>query len=109
MITALAFVVLGAAGAIVRASVKDVLGTPWGTLLVNVLGAFALGLLVGSTRFAHTAVGIGALGALTTFSTFAFEQIELHQRGRSLGAALYAVGTPITGVVAATLGIWLVS
>ena len=57
---------------------------PWGTLAVNVLGCFAIGLLGGlaETRGVLTATGrlfllIGVLGGFTTFSTFGYETLAL--------------------------------
>jgi CrcB protein len=51
-------------------------GTTLGTLIVNVAGSFALGLIVGCPvlpRWVLPLVGVGFCGALTTFSTLAFE------------------------------------
>lgn len=56
---------------------------PWGTACVNLLGSFALGLLVGLVEYHgwdHTAAkiaGFGFLGAFTTFSTFAVQTTRL--------------------------------
>ncbi len=53
---------------------------PWGTFVVNVVGSFALGLLFSSgglSSHAYLAVGVGFLGALTTFSSFAWETHRL--------------------------------
>lgn len=62
---------------------------PWGTLVVNVVGAFLLGAFLGAAavgRFAvsptiRAFVAIGILGGLTTFSTFAYETVEPLQSG----------------------------
>ena len=55
---------------------------PWGTLAVNVTGAFALGLLAGVGEAATVILASGALGSLTTFSTLAVETVELWRRSR---------------------------
>lgn len=69
---------------------------PWGTLIVNLLGAAALGLVAGSvemhhmhTDLAHVA-GVGFLGAFTTFSTLTVEASRLRPRARFayLGASV---------------------
>jgi CrcB protein len=63
-------------------------GFPFGTLAVNLTGAFALGLLVGATVHgdAYRLAGTGLLGAYTTFSTWALESHRLGEDGR-LGLA----------------------
>ena len=102
--TALGFVVLAVAGTLVRATTAQRFNTPtwpWGTLAVNVLGSFALGLLASSGNPAMTAVGIGALGSLTTLSTLAVELTAL-PRPRALA---YAAVTLVLGLAAATAGL----
>lgn len=89
------------------------LGLPLGTLLVNVLGCFLLGLL---TALAVRGVvseawrgplAIGFLGGLTTFSTFGLETVVLAERAQ-VGAALGNVGLQlILGLGAAALGLLL--
>lgn len=100
--TALWFVLAAAAGAVARHQVNR-LGTGWrGTMALNVVGAFALGLLVasdpGSTTL--TVVGTGLCGSLTTFSTFALEFAEAPRRIR----LVILVGTVALGLGAAALG-----
>ncbi len=78
--TALGFVALAVAGTLLRAATAQRFNSPtwpWGTLGVNVLGSFALGLLAGAGNPAMTAIGIGGLGSLTTLSTFAVELTDL--------------------------------
>ncbi len=73
---------------------------PVGTLVVNVAGCFAIGLL--ATLFAgplklseeaRLAALVGLLGGFTTFSAFALETMTLVQRGHAGRAAAYVVGT----------------
>lgn len=109
MTTAAAFVVASALGAVLRAEVgrrcRPRSGFPLGTLLVNVSGAFALGLLSAVTDPVATVLGAGALGSFTTFSTFARDVVALAEPSRAATAALYLVATLALGVAAAAAGI----
>lgn len=73
---------------------------PWGTLVVNVLGSFALGVVVGSVvhhgwgAFPAAVFGTGFCGAFTTFSTFTVDTIALVEEG--------AIGSAVANVVAGT-------
>jgi fluoride exporter len=80
---------------------------PWGTLSVNVIGSFVLGVLVGAGGDVPGAVllalGTGWCGALTTYSTFSYETLRLVEDGAWLyGAA--NVGVSVAAGVAAALG-----
>jgi fluoride exporter len=107
----------GAAGALARHGV-DVLAPagaafPWPTLLVNVLGAFALALLpalavVRRSPAWAAALGPGLLGGFTTMSTYAEQSRRLLADDR-LGAAMaYVVGTLLACLVAVLLAQLLV-
>ena len=88
-------------------------GFPWGTLLVNVLGSFLLGLLfrtldaMAATPEIRQALTVGFLGSFTTFSAFSFEVLALVQGGAWGRALLYATGSVLLGVLAAAAGIAL--
>jgi len=96
---------LGGLGAIARflldGAVSARAGTafPWGTLAVNATGSFALG-LVGS----NVLVGVGLIGAYTTFSTWMLETHRLAEDGRWRPAVLNLVGSLAVGLAAAWLG-----
>jgi CrcB protein len=79
---------------------------PWPTLLINVTGSFALGLLVGlgtgSTWL--TIAGTGFLGGYTTFSTASVETVRLALDGRHAAAAVNALTMLVAGVAAAACG-----
>ena len=87
-------------------------GFPWGTLTVNLSGAFALGVL-----FAITAergilpaeirgpVLIGFIGAYTTFSTLMLESWRLAETGAPLLGLANIVGSSILGIVAVAGGL----
>ena len=99
----------GACGAAVRWGVAELIerppdAFPWATLLVNLIGCFAIGvaarlLVRGSDRW--LGVTTGFLGGLTTFSTFAVETWELADAGRG-GLALLYVAASVIGGLAAT-------
>jgi len=114
MVTRLLWVaVAGAAGTLARYAlgglVHRVLGLalPWGTLVVNLTGCFLFGLVwsLGEgegmlSREARAIVLAGFLGALTTFSAFAFETAEMLRDGRYAAMAAYLAAQNGLGVVA---------
>lgn len=109
---AVGFVAAAFAGAIARALITG-LEAPfarqmWGTLIINVLGAFLLGLLHASSERVLVVIGIGGLGSLTTFSTFISQVDYLEGEGSRRDAALYLIGTVVLGIGAAWVG-WTVS
>lgn len=79
---------------------------PWGILVVNLSGAFALGLLsagiVDSTGL--WVLGAGLLGGYTTFSSVAVSTVLLAEERRPRAAIGYAVATFVGSVVCALLG-----
>lgn len=103
----------GSVGALLRFAISrwaaGAIGTgfPWGTLIVNAVGAFLIGFLfawsaqrlLGIAPAARALVLTGVLGALTTFSTFSLETLELVQGGELVRAGIN---------VAANLGLSLV-
>lgn len=84
---------------------------PYGTMAVNVLGCFLLGLLMAflSTRPDHNEhwslfLRVGLLGAFTTFSTLSFETVELLTRGEYRAGLLSLFGNLLLGGVAVVAG-----
>ena len=79
---------------------------PWPTLLINVTGSFALGLLVGSGAGTtpHAIIGTGFLGGYTTFSTASVETVQLAVAGRHTAAAVNALTMLVVSVAAAACG-----
>ncbi|GAA4903911.1 fluoride efflux transporter CrcB [Ferrimonas pelagia] len=69
-------------------------GFPFGTLLVNCVGSFAMGYLYALTMMASLSpglkafIGVGMLGALTTFSTFSNETVLMMQSGEWIKALM---------------------
>ena len=82
---------------------------PWGTLTVNVIGSFVLGVLAGANTagVVTSLVGTGFCGALTTYSTFGYETVRLLQEGARKLAVLNAFTSIAAGLIAAYFGIWL--
>lgn len=117
--TAAAVALGGALGALARWGMSDWvqgrtgLRFPWGTLLVNLTGAFVLGLAYGV--FEHVRLSpdvrafltLGFLGAFTTFSTFSYEAVLLLQNGETGRALGYLGGSVVAGVILAALGLSL--
>lgn len=86
---------------------------PMGTFLVNITGAFVLGLLMSfileRSELSYTPAirlffAVGFLGAYTTFSTLEYETLALTESGSFLLAAVNAVGSLIVGFFAVWLG-----
>lgn len=85
---------------------------PLGTLVVNVVGSFVLGLVYecgtlvwqSSNEFKAFLI-VGILGGFTTFSTFSLEIVVLFQKGEIGAGVLYAVGSLVLAVLGLTMGI----
>nr|WP_263326125.1 CrcB family protein [Neobacillus sp. Marseille-Q6967] len=80
---------------------------PAGTLTVNLLGAFLLGILLGAkiTGPMYILLGTGFMGAFTTFSTFKLESEKLRLSGLRKYLSIYLVSTYIGGFLLAFFGI----
>ena len=105
--------VAGAAGALTRYGIGLAVGTrslPWATLAVNVIGSLLLGLLLGGglerdwTETVTVPLGVGFLGAYTTFSTFSYETVGLVRTDRPAAAAGYVALSVLGGLAAAAAG-----
>ena len=79
---------------------------PLGTLLVNLTGAFLLGLLSGAGLAADTLLvaGTATIGSYTTFSTWMLESQRLTEEGAARSAAVNLLFSITVGVAAAALG-----
>jgi CrcB protein len=79
---------------------------PIGTVIVNIIGSYLLGLLVGlgTNDTSYLLLGIGFLGAFTTFSTLAVEAVRLFSSGKKYHFFLYVFFSFIGGIVFALLG-----
>lgn len=107
----------GALGAVSRVALSTIVqrrlgaGLPGGTLVVNLLGCLLLGLAAGwmGPRFKaqpelRLALTAGFLGAFTTYSTFAYETVELWRNGWMMRAAGYVLISLIAGFAGLLLG-----
>jgi len=88
---------------------------PWGTLGVNVIGSFFMGVLI--TYFAEVwnpsaeiraFLTVGLLGAFTTFSAFSLDFVNLWQRGDVISAMGYVLVSVILSILALFAGMFLV-
>lgn len=109
----------GAVGAVGRYLVEWWLGprtaprsvVPWATLVVNLLGSFGLGLLVGADvgRGAYVVLGSGVCGGFTTFSAYAVQTHRLVEVGDTRVGAAYGLLSPLACVASAAAGVAVLS
>lgn len=86
---------------------------PWGTLTVNVVGSFLMGVLIEwaalrgvLTQEARAFIFVGCLGGLTTFSSFSLDVATLVERQTVLLAGGYMIATICLGVAALFIGLY---
>ena len=115
----LVFIALGGAlGAVSRfllgnAVSKSIGGAlPYGTFVINVVGCFAMGLLmtiIVDREMLPAAwrlfLCVGFLGGFTTFSSFGYEALMLLMEGRLLAVLAYVGGSVVLGLLAAGAGV----
>jgi CrcB protein len=85
---------------------------PWGTFIVNVSGAFLLGVVM-TLSVERSLIppawrlflGVGILGGYTTFSTLSYESVALMQRGLMMQGALNMFGSALAGLAAVLAGV----
>lgn len=108
----------GALGAVSRFllgnGVSRALGSslPYGTFVINIVGCFAMGLLmtiIVDREMLPAAwrlfLCVGFLGGFTTFSSFGYEALMLLTEGRLLAVLAYVGGSVVLGLVAAAAGV----
>ncbi len=118
MRTIVAIAIAGAFGALARYGVDGFVSRrllaafPWGTFVVNITGAFVLGLLMtlmteqlSAAPWLRSALTIGLLGAYTTFSTLSYETYRLLEDGAVGLAAANMLGSMAAGLFAVYLGV----
>lgn len=106
----------GSIGAVARLGVFHAvhhhgrLHTHWTTLIVNILGCLALGLILGwsagrpLSETTRALLTVGICGGFTTFSTYAGDALKLIQQNRTPEAALYLTLSVLAGLGACWLG-----
>ncbi|MCB1490702.1 MAG: fluoride efflux transporter CrcB [Rhodobiaceae bacterium] len=111
----------GACGAMCRHAVGGVTlrlmgpGFPWGTLTVNVVGSFIMGVAIALfARYVHATnelrllVATGFLGGFTTFSAFSLDTVLLFERGAVTTAVAYTVFSVALSIGALFAGLTLI-
>ena len=102
----------GAIGSVLRYLVGLFVVFPLGTLTVNVIGSFAIGLAwvhLADKGLQHWSplLMTGVLGGFTTFSAFTLDALRLVEEGRITAAGGYVLASLIVSVLACALGLWL--
>lgn len=121
MQTILAVALGGALGSIVRLLTNNAIlsltktSFPLGIMFVNILGSFAMGILIAgfaeswqASQTVRSFLMVGVLGGFTTFSTFSSDTIMLWQRGDVVQAFIYAGVSVIFSIAALVAGMMLV-
>lgn len=86
---------------------------PFGTLAVNLIGGFAMGVLmgmlarVGGNENTRLLLGVGVLGGFTTFSSFSLEVVTMVERDAWMTALCYVLASVLGAVLALFAGLWL--
>lgn len=90
-------------------------GFPAGTMMVNIAGSLAMGIIIGWLAYKGEAaqpwrlfLTTGLLGGFTTFSAFSLDVALLYERGQYALLALYAGGSVLISIAALALGLWVV-
>ena len=87
---------------------------PWGTMVVNIVGCFLIGLLSGLSLGGNISPNTklilvtGFCGGFTTFSTFMNENLLFGREGSMLSAVLYTLASLALGLIAVLLGYQIV-
>ena len=90
-------------------------GVPAGTLIVNVVGSLAMGLLIGilasapggTSQNLRLFLATGVLGGFTTFSAFSLDALTLWERGQPAAALAYVLASVILSLAAIAAGFFL--
>ncbi len=102
----------GALGAVGRYLVGLIVAFPLGTLAVNVVGSFAIGIVwvvLAARGLQHWLpfVMTGLLGGFTTFSAFSLDTLRLVEAGRMTAAGSYVLASVVLSLLGCALGLWL--
>ena len=80
---------------------------PFGTLVANTAASVLLGWIASTGETSHLVIGTGFAGALSTWSTFAYELVDLARTDRHQTAWWYFAVTVVAGVGGALVGLHL--
>lgn len=111
--TVLQVAIGGAIGASLRFVIASVVAFPLGTLAVNVIGSFLMGVVFvalaekGLVRWMPFLMA-GVLGGFTTFSAFSLDTFKLYEAGRLGAAGGYVMATVILSVLSLFLAVAIV-
>jgi len=110
----------GAVGALgrhfVNVAMGSLLGTgfPWGTVTVNIVGSFLMGVLIHMLAVSwnvspemRALLTVGALGAFTTFSTFSLDVVTMYERDELLLTGIYIAVSVVASIGALFVGLRL--
>ena len=109
----------GAVGALCRMALGEWVMTkvssfPYGTVVVNLIGCLIIGLVLGLymqkpdlPQWARFFLVVGGLGAFTTFSTFAFEMLQLMMDESYVQALFYGIVQVVGGLILCWFGVLL--
>lgn len=88
---------------------------PFGTLIVNIVGSFAMGILVelmalvwDTSLQTRLFLAVGFLGAFTTFSTFSLDVAFLYERKAFALTAIYLLASVVLSIGAFFAALWLI-
>lgn len=91
------------------------LNFPWGTLIINIVGSFLIGIFVESfalrwdlSQFWRVFLTIGICGGFTTFSTFSLDAYLLLDRGQSLAGGAYVIASVALSIAGLFAGLQLI-
>lgn len=87
-------------------------GFPWGTLTVNILGSFLMGVFVellalklSATSDVRLLIATGFLGGFTTFSAFSLDVAVMFERGALTTAGIYIIGSVVLSILGLFAGL----
>ena len=88
---------------------------PYGTMTVNILGSFLMGVLVEwlvrtlpHSQELRTFLAVGMLGGFTTFSGFSLDALNLSDQGQMSQFTVYVFGSVLFSILALMFGMWLI-
>ena len=109
----------GFAGSVLRLVISELIQTkslstfPYGTLSVNIIGCFVIGIVFGfvdkgqlSTEWRYF-LATGLIGGFTTFSAFSYETFYLIRNDQFMNAMIYVLLSIVCGVIATAAGFYL--